>query len=60
LSYILYGLKNCPTRSQPIPSVSHASSDGQWFAMLRPTLDESAEQPVLVVAQNWFAEFEQE
>ena len=34
--------------------------DGERFLMLKPVADESTEQPVLVVVQNWFAEFSQD
>ncbi len=33
------------------------TSDGERFIMLKPVLSDSVEQPVIVVVQNWFAEF---
>jgi Tol biopolymer transport system component len=33
------------------------TADGQRFALFGPIVDETTEQPALVVVQNWFAEF---
>ncbi len=42
------------------PDGFDVTADGERFVMLRPVEDESNVQPVLVVVQNWYAEFKQD